>query len=73
MKFILIETDGYSIKTQEFENLEKAKNKMKKQYKFRTPSKGLVDSYKKSSYLGDMDAQLYANGMDVFIWKIVIV
>ena len=73
MKFILIETDGYSIETRTFENLEDAQKQMGKQYETWPPTGGLTDSYEESSYLGNMDAQLYTNGMDVFTWKIISV
>lgn len=73
MKYILIETDGYSIETRIFENLEDAQKQMKKQYTSWIPIGGLNNESKESSYLENIDAQLYANGMDVFTWKIISV
>lgn len=73
--YLLIRTDGYSIDTERFSSLERAKEVMKEEYEENIPS----DDYwhdnsaeKEMSYLDFNDAILYT-GNDVFVWRIVII
>ena len=67
---LLIETDGYSIETEKYATLEAAQEAMRKRYEEETPGDGLNESESEMSYLGTYNAILYANGENVFVWKI---
>lgn len=69
-KAILIFTNGYEISTETFPTIEKAQKEMQKQYKHFMPEE-LADEWTENSNIGSMDAILYANGEDVFVWKVV--
>ena len=69
---LLIETDGYSIETEKYATVEAAQEAMKKRYEESTPGGELSESESEMSYLGTYDAILYANGENVFVWKIYV-
>lgn len=74
MKILLISTDGYSITVKDdFASLEDAKQELEKEYKDVIPNTGLEKYYSQISYLGNDEATLYANGENVYIWKIIVV
>lgn len=73
--YLLIRTDGYSIDSEKFSSMERAKEVMKEEYEENIPS----DVYwhdnsaqKKKSYLAFNDAILYT-GFYVFVWRIVAI
>lgn len=72
MKSILIETDGYSIDTTEFDTKDDAIEAMKKRYADLTPSEN-DESSAEMSYIEDTNAILYQNGENVYVWKIIAV
>ena len=69
-KAILIRTNGYEITTEKFATKEKAFEEMQKQYEDLMPE-DLADEWSDYSSIGTIDAILYANGKNVYVWKIV--
>lgn len=72
MKTVLIETDGYSIDTTEFDTKDNAIIAMKKRYADLTPNDN-NESFADMSYITDTNAILYQNGENVYVWKIITV
>lgn len=70
MGYMVIFTDGYEISTERHQTLEKAQEYMRKEYEKYRPAE-LSEEWANISYLTDMDAILYNNGEDVFLWKII--
>ena len=76
-KFLLFETDGYSISVDEFTTKEEANNEMKKRFNNRVPA-GWDDDWcenpsaseQEMSYISENDAIMYADGCDVYVWRI---
>ena len=69
--YLLIETDGYSIATNEFDSLSDAQKEMNERYEWYYPKEGLDEDCEEQSHISDLDALLFVNGMGVFVWKIV--
>lgn len=67
---ILIKTDGYSIETKKFNSKDEAFSQMKKEYD-EIMTRVTIEDFKIDSNINDTDATAYANGEDVFVWKIV--
>jgi hypothetical protein len=67
---ILISSDGYSISTAVFASYDEAYKMMEDGYKACTPNEHF-DDWKDMSYLSDDEATMYANGDDVYLWRIV--
>lgn len=70
MGYMVIFTNGYEISTERYQTLEEAQEYMRKEYE-KYSSAELSEEWADMSYLTDMDAILYNNGEDVFLWKIV--
>lgn len=73
MQFILIKTDGYTIQHRIYSSLSAAVKEMQSQYNEAIPNGGLLPDWKELSYINDNNAILYANGENVYVWKIIIV
>lgn len=73
MSYILIKTDGYTIQHKVYSSLAAAVKEMQSQYNDAIPNGGLLSEWKELSYIDDVDAILYANGENVYVWKIVII
>ena len=73
MIYILIKTDGYTIQHKVYSSLAAAVKEMQSQYNDAIPNGGLLPVWKELSYIDDVDAILYANGENVYVWKIVII
>lgn len=73
MSYILIKTDGYTIQHKVYSSLAAAVKEMQSQYNDAIPNGGLLPEWKELSYIDDVDAILYANGENVYVWKIVII
>lgn len=70
MKALLIKTDGYTIQTTTFADIDSAKEAMVADYT--TSNKNAVNSAEyKMSHFSDTEALLYDGGFNVFVWKIV--
>lgn len=69
-KVMLIFTNGYEIRTETFPATEEAQKEMQKQYEHFMPEE-LAEEWAENSNIGSMDAILYANGEDVFVWKVI--
>lgn len=70
--YVLIETDGYSITTMPFPNKEQAQKEMSDRYNRYYPEVN-DESSEEMSELNEMDAMLYANSENVFVWSIIAV
>lgn len=46
---------------------------MQSQYNDAIPNEGLLPEWKELSYIDDNNAILYANGENVYVWKIIII
>lgn len=67
---ILIMCDGYNITTQQYTDFAVAQKAMRDAYESlddNDPDSEWADS----SYLNENNALLYANGEDVYVWKII--
>lgn len=73
MQFIVIKTDGYTIQHRICSSLSDAVKEMQSQYNDAIPNGGLLPEWKELSYIDDNNAILYANGENVYVWKIIIV
>lgn len=73
MQFILIKTDGYTIQHGIYSSLADAVKEMQSQYNDAIPNGGLLPDWKELSYIDDNNAILYANGENVYVWKIIII
>lgn len=73
MQFIVIKTDGYTIQHRVYSSFADAVKEMQSQYNDAIPNGGLLPEWKELSYINDVDAILYANGENVYVWKIIIV
>lgn len=73
MQFILIKTDGYTIQHRVYSSLDDAVKEMQSQYNDAIPNEGLLPEWEDLSYIDDVDAILYANGENVYVWKIIII
>jgi uncharacterized Zn ribbon protein len=71
-KLILIRCDGYDIETSEYTDLSSAQEKMRKEYDEFHPKEN-ADEWEDMSYISDTNAILYANGENVYVWKIITV
>lgn len=69
-KYILATTNGYEIRSTEHKTLDDAQNAMREAYENYTPDEW-ADEYEDISYCGTMDAVLYDNGDDVYVWQII--
>lgn len=69
-RYMLIRTDGYSIFTNNFPNKQAAQTYMQDEYKKSYPEDP-NDFCKTSSHCDELDAILYKNCENVFVWKIV--
>lgn len=69
-KWLLIRTDGYDILTFHFDDYCKTFEEMEKQYESFKP-KDWFENEKEMSHMSDIDAILYENGNNVYVWKIV--
>lgn len=69
--YVLVRTDGYSIETvMQSSNLDKVKETLCEDYKKHLPEEW-VDDFEDMSCCGDMDAILYDNGENVYVWQII--
>lgn len=68
-KYLLILTNGYNIEVTEFDLLGQAQKEMEDKYNEYHPEDNIKE-YEELSYLGENDARLFANGHDVYVWKI---
>lgn len=73
MSCVLIKTDGYTIQHRVYSSLAAAVKEMQSQYNDAIPNGGLLSDWKELSYIDDNNAILYANGENVYVWKIIIV
>ena len=74
MAIVLIYTNGYYTSTfTDFANVEEARARRKEEYKSMIPTEGLEPEWDETSFCGEEDAILYANGENVHIWKIVCI
>ena len=67
---LVITTDGYSITVNTYDNRDSAHEAMENEYNSlnqNTPD----DEWDSMSCISDNEAILYANGENVFVWKIV--
>lgn len=69
-KWLLIRTDGYGILTFHFDDYCKAFEEMEKQYESFKPEYWF-ENEKEMSHMSDIDAILYENRNNVYVWKIV--
>lgn len=70
MKALLIKTDGYSIESTSFADIDSAKAAMAADYT--ASNKNAVGSAEYgASHFSDTEALLYDGGFNVFVWKIV--
>lgn len=69
-KWLLIRTDGYDILTFHFDDYCKAFEEMEKQYESFKPE-DWFENEKEMSHMSDIDAILYENENNVYVWKIV--
>ena len=69
-KAMLIRTNGYEIIAEKFATKEQAFEEMQKQYEDLMPE-DLAEEWADCSSIGTMGAILYANGENVYVWKIV--
>lgn len=69
-KYVLIETDGYSITTKFYGDYETAFNAMSDRFDELCPEE-LNDDCEETTSLNAYDAILYANGENVYVWRIV--
>ena len=69
--YLLTRSDGYSIKSViQTLNQDEAKETLRKEYAAHAPSDWMKE-YKEMSACNDMDAVLYSNGEDVYVWQII--
>lgn len=73
MSYILISTDGYTIQYKVCSSVAAAVKEMQSQYNDAIPNGGLLPEWKELSYIDDNNAILYANGENVYVWKIAII
>ncbi len=66
---LLVRTDGYSIEYADYQNLEQAYGKMRKEYEDYKP-KDMNEEAKEMSYINDHDAILWS-GDTVYVWRII--
>ena len=69
-QYLLIFTDGYQIKTQKYRNFEFAKRSMDEEYKTHLPEQ-LSEDCAELTFCDTHEAQIYANGENVFLWKLI--
>ena len=72
MKYLLIKTDGYSIETEGFLSEADCYKSMLDAYNAAKPEEW-DESFEDMSYISETDAILYANGEEVFVWRIISV
>ena len=70
MKCILVKTDGYEIEHANYDTIEEAQEAMRKEYEDCTPVNN-DDECAETSSIDDMNAILYANCENVYVWKII--
>ena len=69
--YLLTRSDGYSIESvMQTLNQDEAKDLLHKEYAAHTPSEWM-EEYKELSSCNDMNAVLYSNGEDVYVWQII--
>lgn len=69
--YLLTRSDGYSIESvMQTLNQDEAKDLLRKEYAAHTPSEWM-EEYKELSSCNDMNAVLYSNGEDVYVWQII--
>ena len=69
--YVLVYTDGYEITSlMQSCDLETAKKRLREEYAKWIPAEW-ISEYQESSYCADMDAVLYNNGEDVYVWSII--
>jgi len=72
LKYVLIRTDGYDIHHQTFSSESDAIDKMKTEYV--NLDRNPKDSNEhEMSHIDNCSAVLYDRGINVFVWKIIIV
>ena len=69
-KYFLIETDGYSISSKLYNSYDEAFNAMSDRFDEMCPEE-LNEDCEESTSLNAYDAILYANGEDVYVWRII--
>lgn len=71
-KYILVETDGYSIEHAIYTDYKNTYEEMEKRYKEYSPSDN-SERFADISYISEQSAILYANGENVYVWSIITV
>ena len=70
--YLLITSIGYEIQTVQFDSLLDVQTEMKEQYKTMYDKYSpILTEYDDSCYCEKLDARLFANGDEVYVWKIV--